>query len=326
MWEVRINSHVGLEVWREKVGCDQRSRFVGCYAFQPDIERESSYVLPHAGWWVAPVLEEITLPQHDRKGRGQGVKWQATDPKLRRKLLRYVRGDRALTISAYRELSAAYPEFAQQARPVNNLWFVHVTEIQPAGEALTLDLEVEDNHTYVANGLVTHNSRRGANMAVLRVDHPDIEQFIECKAEEGTIANFNISVAITDAFMQAVKDDTDFELVNPRNGKVWKTVRATELFAKIVKYAHHNGEPGALFIDAANRTNPVPHLYELEATNPCHRGTNLVHTDRGVVPIRELVGRDFCVVTPDGAIAQAVAYVTRARNRCTGCIWITAQR
>ena len=112
-------------------------------------------------------------------------------------------------------------------------------------------------------------SRRGANMGVLRVDHPDIEEFITCKAEEGKIANFNISVAITDEFMAAVRDDTDFNLRNPRDGKIWRTVRARDLFEKIVKYAHHNGEPGALFIDAANRTNPVPHLYDLEATNPC---------------------------------------------------------
>lgn len=112
-------------------------------------------------------------------------------------------------------------------------------------------------------------SRRGANMGVLRVDHPDIEDFIACKAEEGTIANFNISVAITDEFMQAVKDDADFDLRNPRDNSVWRTVRARDLFAKIIKYAHHNGEPGTLFIDAANRSNPVPHLYDLEATNPC---------------------------------------------------------
>lgn len=112
-------------------------------------------------------------------------------------------------------------------------------------------------------------SRRGANMGVLRVDHPDIEEFITCKAEEGKIANFNISVAITDEFMTAVRDDTDFHLRNPRDGKIWRTVNARTLFAKIVKYAHHNGEPGALFIDAANRSNPVPHLYDLEATNPC---------------------------------------------------------
>jgi ribonucleoside-diphosphate reductase alpha chain len=112
-------------------------------------------------------------------------------------------------------------------------------------------------------------TRRGANMAVLRVDHPDIEEFIACKQSEGQIANFNISVGITDAFMRAVEADEDFELVNPRDGATTKTMRARELFETIVTFAHHNGEPGALFLDAANRGNPVPHLYELEATNPC---------------------------------------------------------
>src|SRR5512145_68181 len=76
-------------------------------------------------------------------------------------------------------------------------------------------------------------TRRGANMAVLRVDHPDVEDFITCKAEEGKIANFNISVAITDEFMAAVRDDTDFNLRNPRDGKNWRTVRARDLFEKI---------------------------------------------------------------------------------------------
>ncbi len=112
-------------------------------------------------------------------------------------------------------------------------------------------------------------TRRGANMAVLQVDHPDIEQFVSCKEKEGQISNFNISVGITDAFMLAVEADADFPLVNPRDGQVWRTVRARDLFDKIVTYAHHNGEPGALFLDAANRSNPVPHLYTLSATNPC---------------------------------------------------------
>ncbi|MFZ5880885.1 MAG: adenosylcobalamin-dependent ribonucleoside-diphosphate reductase [Chloroflexota bacterium] len=133
-------------------------------------------------------------------------------------------------------------------------------------------------------------SRRGANMAVLRVDHPDVEEFVTCKSDENHITNFNISVGITDAFMQAVKDDADWDLVFPDLASMkehgfsgtldqaraagvkintYKTVRARELFAKIVKQAHHNGEPGVLFLDAANRSNPVPHLYPLEATNPC---------------------------------------------------------
>jgi len=133
-------------------------------------------------------------------------------------------------------------------------------------------------------------TRRGANMAVLRVDHPDVESFITCKINENQITNFNISVGITDAFMQAVKDDKEWALRFPDltemkqkgfNGTLeqaeaagikintYKTVNARELFNKIVKQAHHNGEPGVLFLDAANRSNPVPHLYPLEATNPC---------------------------------------------------------
>jgi ribonucleoside-diphosphate reductase alpha chain len=133
-------------------------------------------------------------------------------------------------------------------------------------------------------------TRRGANMAVLRVDHPDIEDFITCKTDENAITNFNISVGITDAFMQAVREDGQWDLRFPDVSspqyhefhgtleqaeaagvpiKVYKTVRARELFEKIVRQAHHNGEPGVLFLDAANRSNPVPHLYQLEATNPC---------------------------------------------------------
>ena len=133
-------------------------------------------------------------------------------------------------------------------------------------------------------------TRRGANMAVLRVDHPDVEDFITSKTDEHTITNFNISVGITDAFMKAVEEDADWDLVfpdvkDPRYGeldgtiedaaelgiplRVYKTVKARDIFNKIVTQAHHNGEPGVLFLDAANRQNPVPHLYRLESTNPC---------------------------------------------------------
>ena len=112
-------------------------------------------------------------------------------------------------------------------------------------------------------------TRRGANMAVLRVDHPDILEFVRCKVQEGDITNFNISVGITDAFMRAVEADEEYDLINPQDNSVWKRVRARDVFDEIVMHAHRNGEPGVLFLDAANRSNPVSHLYELEATNPC---------------------------------------------------------
>ena len=112
-------------------------------------------------------------------------------------------------------------------------------------------------------------ARRGANMAVLRVDHPDIREFIACKGKEGAITNFNISVGVTDAFMQAVEEDGTIDLINPQDGEVWEAARAREIFDEVVAGAHRNGEPGMLFLDAANRDNPCPHLGEYEASNPC---------------------------------------------------------
>ncbi|NMB91538.1 adenosylcobalamin-dependent ribonucleoside-diphosphate reductase [candidate division WWE3 bacterium] len=111
--------------------------------------------------------------------------------------------------------------------------------------------------------------RRGANMGVLRVDHPDVRDFIKCKTQEGTISNFNISVAATDEFMRAVENDMTYNIVDPKTKQVVETPRAREIFDLMVEQAYKNGEPGILFIDAANRQNPVPHMYTLEATNPC---------------------------------------------------------
>lgn len=111
--------------------------------------------------------------------------------------------------------------------------------------------------------------RRSAAMAVLPVWHPDIYDFVRSKAEEGVISNFNVSVGITDEFMEAVKKGRSFVLRNPIDGSEWKRVPAKELFSEIAEYAHHNGEPGVLFLDAANRSNPVPHMYDIKATNPC---------------------------------------------------------
>ncbi len=111
--------------------------------------------------------------------------------------------------------------------------------------------------------------RRGANMGVLRIDHPDILDFISAKEDQNKFNNFNFSVAITDAFMQAVENDGDYNLIEPSTGDIIVTLNARGVFDKIIDLAWHNGEPGVLFIDTANKANMTPQLGAFEATNPC---------------------------------------------------------
>jgi ribonucleoside-diphosphate reductase alpha chain len=111
--------------------------------------------------------------------------------------------------------------------------------------------------------------RRGANMGIMRVDHPDIIEFITAKEKEGILANFNVSVGVTDAFMKALKNDEEYHLINPRTGKAEKKLRARDVFDLIVTMAWRTGDPGIIFLDEINRHNPTPNVGKIESTNPC---------------------------------------------------------
>jgi len=133
--------------------------------------------------------------------------------------------------------------------------------------------------------------RRGANMGILRIDHPDILEFIQCKKDNKDITNFNISVGITEKFMEAAEKDEEYELLDPNTKKVRGKLKAKEVFELIIDMAWNNGEPGIIFLDRMNRDNVVPELGEIESTNPCVTGDTWVLTEKGGVQVKDILGK-----------------------------------
>jgi len=171
---------------------------------------------------------------------------------------------------------------------INNQYYDEVKTVS-YGKTLTLDLVVPDSHTYIANGFVSHNTRRGANMGILRIDHPDILEFITCKENDKEITNFNISVAITEDFMHKVEKNEEYDLIDPHTEKAVKKLNAKKVFDLIVKMAWKNGEPGIIFIDKMNEFNPTPKIGLYESTNPCVVGDTRVSTEKGLMRMKDLV-------------------------------------
>jgi len=150
------------------------------------------------------------------------------------------------------------------------------SRLRPKDDALTVTSGTASgpvSFMKVFNAATEHikhgGKRRGANMGILNVDHPDIEEFVSSKKKEGTLNNFNISVGITDAFMHAVESNEDWLLINPNTKKISKTIKAQKLWNSIVENAWLSGDPGLIFLDTINETNPLIGLGKVESTNPC---------------------------------------------------------
>src|SRR3989440_7393109 len=174
-----------------------------------------------------------------------------------------------------------------------------IVSVRPSGTSEVYDFEVDEVHLLAGGGIYTSNSRRGALMLMLDDTHPDIEEFITVKRTAGKIEHANLSVCISDKFMQAVKDDADWDLT--WQGEVKKTVRARDLWDLICKSAWESAEPGMVFIDRYNKESNTWYYENIRCVNPCVTGDTLIYTDHGLLPAKELaeLGTPITVVSPE---------------------------
>jgi ribonucleoside-diphosphate reductase alpha chain len=188
--------------------------------------------------------------------------------------------------------------------------------VSSTGGAASGPLAFLDVFNAATDAVKQGGARRGANMGVLRIDHPDVLEFATAKLDPARLTNFNISVAVTDAFMDAAARGGEIDLINPRSGQVARRVDARRLLRTIATSAWRSGDPGVLFLDRINAGNPIPDAGPIEATNPCVTGDSRVLVEgAGWVPIAELVGRSPRIATWTG---QRVEHRQATAVVCTG--------
>jgi adenosylcobalamin-dependent ribonucleoside-diphosphate reductase len=296
---LRVYSHIGFECYIQRVGWIDGSRFAEMRNFTPDTSKESVWALPHA----LGLLEGAfgALP----KGK-KGSPSQYTQS--RKTLSRYMRGERQLTASGYAALTQTAELEALLTPLALEECYVQVLDVVEAGQILTLDLSVDENHTYIANGMVSHNTRRGAGMATISIDHPDVLDFLTAKdldreSGEGDISTFNISILGTEKFWNVLQKDGLWniaplevmakyhivKLEGAYNGTTPELatrdmdgakavplytggIPAKWLWRQIAEHAWSTGEPGLIFIDRVNEQSAIRNLgerYQIKSTNPC---------------------------------------------------------
>lgn len=224
-------------------------------------------------------LEVISKSEHAKR--------HDSNMELNRKKVAVSRKGRTLEEVYGKEKADAWKQKMREAKNGNlNHKVVKVEYIENADKVY--DITVPDWHNFVAEEVFVHNC-----------DHPDVLDFIEAKKDQTQLTNFNLSVACTDIFMNAVVKDTTYDLIHPCTKEVVNTLSAKEVYNKIIDLAWHNGEPGIIFIDTANNSNPTPELGDFEAPNPCWTGDTKIWTSEGPKRFDELAktGDDILVLT-----------------------------